>query len=259
MEVVPSMEGRQRHCTSCGAELDPDAEFCDECGAEVGEDTHVPSETAPTQPEVRPSAEPIASTKMMLALFDHSRHHYVIDHKWWESGSGPIYDEKGKIVGHLYRKIISKFRALEFREADGKIVSAVIRWKIGASRPSLDIKDEQENTIAHIRQKMSEDFEREVWLEDHDGNRILETKGDFLGFTFKVYDMEGQIVAECDKASMWLDLFVSSDAFDFSQKHAIVIYRDIDRRLVVGLAIAIDVALHEELSGSAATGATSEG
>jgi uncharacterized protein YxjI len=185
-----------------------------------------------------------------MPLFDPRRRYYVIDRRWWGWGSGDIYDEKGTKIGHMYRRLVSIRHTTEFREVDDRTVSATINRKIAAIRDTLDIKDSQENMLARVKQKILAVIRPVVWMEDPNGKKIFEAQGNFLGFSFKVYDMSGNMVAQIDKTDVWKDIFVGGSAFDFSQKYAIVIYNDkIDRRLIVPLAIAIDEAIHEDRKG----------
>jgi uncharacterized protein YxjI len=174
----------------------------------------------------------------------------VIDRRWWGWGSGDIYDDKGTRIGHMYRRLVSLRHTTEFREADDHTVSATINKKIAAIRDTLDIKDGQERMLGRVKQKILAVIHPVVWMEDANGKKIYEAQGNFLGFSFKVYDMSGTMVAQIDKTDMWKDIFVGGSVFDFSQKYAIVVYSDnVDRRLIVPLAIAIDEAIHEDRKG----------
>jgi uncharacterized protein YxjI len=184
------------------------------------------------------------------SLFDPRRRYYVVDRRWWGWGSGDIYDEKGTKIGHMYRRLVSIRRTTEFREADDRTISATINHKIAAIRDTFDIKDGQENLLARVKQKILAVIHPVVWMEDANGNKIFEAQGNFLGFSFKVNDMSGNMIAQIDKMDMWKDIFVGGSVFDFSQHYAVVIYDDkVDRRLLVPLAIAIDEAIHEERKG----------
>ncbi|WXG46623.1 MAG: LURP-one-related family protein [Candidatus Atabeyarchaeum deiterrae] len=253
------MESGARFCTRCGARLKPDARFCFECGAPVFRDrsesrpvepyetTEEPFQTPETPvPEYEPQPSPVKATEPVAPLFDVSRRYYVIDRRWWGWGSGAIYDEKGIAVGHMHRRAISARKAIEFREADDQTVSAIIHKKLVAIRDTFDIEDAHENALGRVKQKILAVLRPLVWMEDPRGKKILEAQGDFMGFTFKVYDMEKNLVAEIDKTDMWKDIFVGGSVFDFSQKYGVVINTNIDRRLIVPLAIAIDDAIHED-------------
>jgi uncharacterized protein YxjI len=79
------------------------------------------------------------------------------------------------------------------------------------------------------------------------GNKILEAQGNFLGFSFLVQDMKGNVIAEIDKLDKWKDIFLGGGIFDFENMYAIVIHDPtIDRRLILPLAIAIDEVVHED-------------
>nr|MDO8100605.1 LURP-one-related family protein [Candidatus Njordarchaeota archaeon] len=269
------MADEHNYCQYCGARLRPGASFCNQCGAYVRE--HVPAPGPPPSQLVRPDQRaygpppgpvppspappgpivsapvvvgPTAAPLVGMPLFDSRRRYYVIDRRWWGWGSGDIYDEKGTKIGHMYRRLVSIRRTTEFREADDRTISATINRKIAAIRDTLDIKDGQENMLARVKQKILAVIHPVVWMEDANGKKIFEAQGNFLGFSFKVYDMSGNVVAQIDKTDMWKDIFVGGSAFDFSQKYAVVIYSDtVDRRLIIPLAIAIDEAIHEDRKG----------
>ena len=135
----------------------------------------------------------------------------------------------------------------EFREADDRTVSATINRKLVAVRDTIDIKDGNERDVGRVKQKILTVLRPMVWVEDPNGSRILEAKGNFLGFSFKVHDMQGKVVAEIDKLDMWKDIFVGGSMFDFQNTYAVVINDpSVDRRLIVPLAIAIDEEIHED-------------
>jgi uncharacterized protein YxjI len=182
-----------------------------------------------------------------ISVFGGSRQYYVIKRRWWGWGSGSIQDEQGAIIGHLYRRVLTIRDTTEFREADDRTISATINRKLVAVRDTMDIKDGSERDVARVKQKILTVFRPTVWAEDPNGNKLFEAKGNFLGFSFKVYDMQGEVVAEIDKLDMWKDIFLGGSIFDFKNTYAIVI-RDpaVDRRVIVPLAIAIDEVVHED-------------
>jgi uncharacterized protein YxjI len=236
-------------CPYCGAQVPPEALFCPNCGASLFKGEAAPTKGAPVAPAAPGQAAPAQAPAAFQAssLFDSSRQYYVIKRQWWGWGSGPIQDERGAIVGHLYRRVLTIRDTTEFREADDRTISATINRKLVAVRDTMDIKDGNEQDLARVKQKILAVFRPVVWVEDPNGKKLFEAKGNFLGFSFKVYDMQGKVVAEIDKLDMWKDIFLGGGLFDFKNTYAVVIHDPaVDRRLVVPLAIAIDEVVHED-------------
>jgi uncharacterized protein YxjI/ribosomal protein L40E len=180
-------------------------------------------------------------------LFDENRLYYVFDRSWWGFGEGSFYDEKGNIIGHMYRRILTVRRSIEFRETDNTTVSAVLHRKL-AALDTMEIEDGRQLHLAMVKMKTQKPENLAFWLEDLKGNLILYAEGDFEGFSFFLYDASKNVVAEIDKAEKWKDIFVSGDGFSFKDKHAIVIQQGVrcERRFILPLVIAVEEALHEE-------------
>jgi uncharacterized protein YxjI len=236
-------------CSYCGAEVSAKALFCQKCGSSLSDPRTTATEgvlVASATPGQQPYIQGLAPSQG-LSLFDSSHQYYVIKRKWWGWGSGPIQDEYGDVIGYLSRRVVTIRAMTEFREADDRTVSATINRKLVAIRDTIDIKDGGENDIARVKQKILAVLRPTVWAEDLSGNKLFEAKGNFLGFSFKVYDMQGQVVAEIDKLDMWKDIFLGGSIFDFKNTYAIVIKDPaVDRRIIVPLAIAIDEEVHED-------------
>jgi uncharacterized protein YxjI len=181
-----------------------------------------------------------------MPLFDPRRCYYTVKREWWTWGSGQIYDERGTVIGHMDRRIFSMREAVEFREADNRTRTAEINRKLIAIRDTFEIKDGQDQLIARVKHKIFAPIHPVMWCEDPAERKILEAQGNFLGFSFNVRDMSGNSVADVDKTDKWKDIFVGGSILDFSQHYAVVINGDVDRRIVVPLAVAIDEAIHEE-------------
>jgi uncharacterized protein YxjI len=228
-----------KFCQFCGARLKPGSNFCSACGTPVREIEAKPVYGAP--PQVAPIFTPSA-----MPLFDPRRRYYTVKRQWWTWGSGEIYDERGIVIGHMARRVLSIRETIEFREVDNRTVSAVINRKLLAIRDTFEIKDSHEQLLARVKQKIFAPIHPVMWAEDAAERKILEAKGNFLGFSFKVRDMSGIPVTDIDKTDMWKDIFVGGSLLDYNQHYSIVINSDIDRRLIVPLAVAIDEAVHEE-------------
>jgi uncharacterized protein YxjI len=210
------------------------------------EELRVTEPEAP-EPAPLPVQAPTETVPVSAPLFDPRRQYYVLDRDWWGFGAGSIFDEKGNTIGHLYRRVISVRRSIEFREADEVTVSAVIRKKL-ASRDTMDIEIDHDLTFARVKLKILQVANPAIWVEDPKGHEILSGEGDFENYSFTVYDRSRNIVAEIDKAEKWKEIFASGSGFDIKNKYAIVIHPDskFDRRFIVPIAIAVEEALHEE-------------
>ena len=228
-----------KYCPHCGEPSTfAGARFCGKCGAALPE-----QEQSQFQQTGIPYGKPYPS----MSLFDINRQYYVVRRQWWGWGSGTIHDEQGQIIGHMHRRLFTIRQKTEFREADDVTLSATINRKIVAIRDTIDIKDGQEQILGRVRQKILTLFRPKVWMEDTLGNKILEAQGNFLGFSFLVQDMKGNVIAEIDKLDKWKDIFLGGGIFDFENMYAIVIHDPhIDRRLILPLAIAIDEVVHED-------------
>ena len=85
-----------------------------------------------------------------------------------------------------------------------------------------------------------------LWLEDSEGRKLLEAKGNFLGKNFEVKDMDGKLKAKIGKSDFFKDL-VLGGLFDFSDTYAIkILDPSYDKRLLLGFVIAIDNSVHDK-------------
>jgi uncharacterized protein YxjI len=224
-----------KYCGACGNPVSAEARFCGKCGASLPDivESHISEKT-----------------QGLMPLFDGRRNYYLIKRKWWGWGAGTIHDERGAVIGHLYRRVLTIRDTTEFREIDNITLSVIIHRKILAIRDTMEIKDGQDRLLARVRQKILTLFRPVVWLENPHGKKILEAKGNFLGFNFYVYDMKGNRVAEIDKAYKWRDIFAGGSIFDFENLYGLIIHDPkIDRRLILPLVIAIDEVVHEDRKG----------
>jgi len=216
-------------CSKCGAEAnEAGSRFCTECGA-------------PLTAEAREASE---AGKAYDGLLDPSRTFYLLHEKMWDMGWGDIYDEKGAIVGRMNRIILSLRRDIELQNTDGTVCGKV-RRKIIAMRPIFDIFDGEGNFVARTKQKFFSVFRPAIWLEDPKGNKLLKAQGNFMRWNFRIQDPKKKLVAEIEKADKWRDIFLGG-IFDFTDKFAVRIYGDIDRLMVLGFALGIDDAYHDQ-------------
>ncbi len=195
------------------------------------------SDASTSQMETNESAE----TELSSQRVDY----FVLKEKWWDWGSGDIYDGKGIPVGKMHRKVVSLRALTEVTETDGTLVFTVNR-KIVSIRASYIIKDAQENTLGRTNRKILTLFRPKLWLEDEDGKKLLEAQGNFLGRDFKIKDSKGNLKAKIGKSDFFKDL-VLGGVFDFSDTYAVqILDPEFDKRLLLGFVIAIDNSIHDE-------------
>ena len=144
----------------------------------------------------------------------------------------------------MKRIILSIRRRVELREIDGTVI-ATIHSKIISARGAQDLKDPQGNLIARIKKKIFSIFRPKFFLEDAQGTRWYEAQGKFMGWSYKVTDMSGNLVAEIEKADKWRDIFLGG-LFDFKDTYALRIMDNVtDRRILLGFVLSIDNVLHD--------------
>ncbi len=144
----------------------------------------------------------------------------------------------------MRRVILSIRRRVELLELDGTI-SATIHSKIISARGAQDLKDPQGNMIARIKKKITSIFRPKFFLEGPNGQRFFEAQGKFMGWSYKVTDMSGNIIAEIEKADRWRDVFLGG-LLDFQDTYALrILDNQTDRRILVGFILSIDNVLHD--------------
>jgi len=217
---------------------DKSQKFCEECGSELikrldGNE----AKTVTTTPE----PEQLKGS----GLFDINRSFYLIKEKVWDMGFGDIMDEKGKLIGKMNRIIFSIRRRVELQEVDGTVV-ATIQSKILSARGAQDLKDPAGNMIARIKRKIMTFFKHKFYLESPDGTRWYEAIGNFMGWSFKVYEVAtNKLIAEIEKADRWRDVFLGG-MFDFADTYALkILDNETDRKILVGFVLSIDNVLHD--------------
>ncbi|MFX1520285.1 MAG: LURP-one-related family protein [Promethearchaeota archaeon] len=240
-------------CGNCGAPVDPGKmRFCPRCGTPVEAEFAIPpppvppaSPTTTNPPSPTTKLPPPPPTTMQGGLFDPRRNGYVIHEKTWDWGGGDILDERGNKIGYMDRKILSLRAEIKLTEVNG-IVAAKIHRKIVAVRPTYEIKDASDQTIGKIEKKLLS-LRPKLYVLDAGGDKLLEIKGNFIAWDFTIKNIRnGNEVGTVQKLDRWKDVFFGGGIFDRSDKYALKIYGNIDRRLVVGAVIAIDNMFHDE-------------
>jgi uncharacterized protein YxjI len=166
-----------------------------------------------------------------MGLLSPELNYYVLKEKWWDWGSGDIFNQHGTSVGKMHRRVIS------LRALTEVLVSM---------RPSYMIKDVEGRLLGRTNRKILTLFRPKLWLEDSEGRKLLEAKGNFLGKSFEVKDMDGKLKAKIGKSDFFKDL-VLGGVFDFSDTYAIkILDSNYDKRLLLGFVIAIDNSVHDK-------------
>ena len=241
-------------CGFCGASVDPGKmRFCPRCGTPVEAEFITPPSVPPTSPTT--TGHPSPTTTMppppppmrQGGLFDPRRNGYVIHEKTWDWGGGDILDENGNKIGYMDRKILSLRAEIKLTEINGTMAAKIHR-KIVAIRPTYEIKDANDQLIGKIEKKLLS-IRPKLFVLDSGGNKLLEIKGNFIGWDFTIKDAQsGREVGTVHKMDRWKDVFFGGGLFDRSDKFALKIHGDgdIDRRLVVAAVVAIDNMYHDE-------------
>ena len=239
------------YCKDCGAEIkDPEHQsFCEKCVSQ-SPTTHGKRYVASTPPTTQQTPPPPLTTLGFQpydrpnGLFDINRNYYILKEKYWDWGSGDILDENNQVIGKMRRVILSIRRRVELLELDGTI-AATIHAKIVSARGAQDLKDPYGNMIARIKKKITSIFRPKFFLEDVNGRRFFEAQGKFMGWSYKVTDMSGKLIAEIEKADRWRDLFLGG-LLDFKDTYALrILDNETDRRILLGFVLSIDNVLHD--------------
>ncbi len=233
------------YCSNCGTEIrDLTQNFCEKCGSSIPASVKQ-GKTSSSSAEIPYTPE---SGKEIYdrpgGLFDLNRNYFILKEKYWDFGSGDILDENNQIIGKMRRIILSIRRRVELLEIDGTL-SATIHSKIVSARGAQDLKDPQGNMIARIKKKILSVFRPKFFLEDPQGNRWYEAQGKFLGWSYKVTDMSGKLIAEIEKADKWRDVFLGG-LLDFKDTYVLrILDNETDRRILLGFVLSIDNVLHD--------------
>ncbi len=235
------------YCSQCGDSSPLGQKFCEKCGSRLP--TSDPTEDS--QPSHSPQNN-VGQTNLMnpqsRGLFDPSHMSYVLKEKYWDFGSGPIYDVAGRQIGSMKRKLLSIRSRIEIYEANGQPACAINR-KLIAIKPTYTLHDEHDNIIGKFEKTLLSLIHPKFYLKDPSGNIIMTAQGTFMGFDFNIRrgasTDDRDLIAEIHKADQWRDLFFSG-GWDFADTYGVKIHdASADRRLLLGFVIAIDNVLHD--------------
>lgn len=180
-----------------------------------------------------------------IELLSSRVNYYVLKEKWWDWGSGDIYNQKGTPIGKMHRKVISIRAFTEVTQTDGALAFTVNK-KLVSIRASYMIKDAKGSLLGRTNRKIFTFFRPKLWLEDEEGKKLLEAKGNFLGRDFKIKDSKGNMKAKVGKSDFFKDL-VFGGIFDYSDTYAVqILDPEYDKRLLLGFVIAIDNSVHDK-------------
>ncbi len=133
------------YCDQCGGPIGQDQKFCERCGNQL-----LTAHDSPLAPKTPHHSENILpSEKVPKGLLDPVQMNYVIEEKFWEWGSGSIYNESGQQIGKMNRKLLTIREKIELRELDERVVASIHR-KLVAIRPTYTLKDENEQFLGHF-------------------------------------------------------------------------------------------------------------
>ncbi|MFX1478109.1 MAG: hypothetical protein ACFFCI_08250 [Promethearchaeota archaeon] len=233
------------YCMNCGAEFQESSQkYCEKCGSSLPPSEEPSKTESISKEDTKRQVTGISSYDRPGGLFDINRNYYVLSEKYWDFGSGDILDDKNQVIGRMKRVIYSIRRRVELVEVDGTL-SATIEAKIISARGAQDLKDPQGNLIARIKKKFASVFRPKFFLEDPLGNRWYEAQGAFMGWSYRVTDMSGNLIAEIEKADKWRDVHLGG-LLDFKDVYALrILDNTTDRRILVGFVLSIDNVLHD--------------
>jgi uncharacterized protein YxjI len=182
---------------------------------------------------------------MDVGLLSPKLNYFVLKEKWWDWGSGDIFNQEGKAVGKMHRRMISMRAFTEVLNIDGS-QAFTINKKLVSMRPSYMIKDSEGHLLARTNRKILTFFRPKLWLEDSNGQKLLEAKGNFLGKSFEVKNINGELKAKIGKSDFFGDLILGG-LFDFSDTYAIkILDSTYDKRLLLGFVLAVDNSVHDK-------------
>ena len=164
---------------------------------------------------------------------------YIIDQKLLSiRGTYLIRDANGHEIGKAEGKLLSLGAKYQFRDASGRMLGR-LNQKIVKIRPTFQILDANENLVVTMKQKLLKFIGSEYWFEDSNGREVLRAKGKFHAHAYTLFDNQGRTVAEVNKK--WVSI---------RDSYGIEIFSSMDRLIVLGAVICIDIVEHSSRSQS---------
>lgn len=159
-----------------------------------------------------------------MGLFDYSD--YIIKQKLLTPRYTLIIKDKvGEELGKAVSKFLSFRGKIEFIDNQGNKLGSV-EGKI-AARATFKIVDQNQKHLATIKEKLLT-LHDDWWVENLDGGKILQVRGDILGLEYEIEEKSGLVVAEVSK-KFW----AIRDHFGVKIKH------DFDPFMILSIVAAI--------------------
>lgn len=162
---------------------------------------------------------------------------YIIDKKLFSlRGTYLIKDPNGNEIGRVEGKLFSWGVDYQFADASGQMLGR-LNQKVVRIRPTFQILDADENLMVTMKQKLFKLIGSEYWFEDSNGQEVLRAKGNFLAHKYTLFDNQSVPVAEVNKK--WVSL---------RDSYGVEIFSSMDRLIVLGAVICIDIIEHNSSS-----------
>jgi uncharacterized protein YxjI len=136
-------------------------------------------------------------------------------------------NDSNEEIGEIESKLISLKGEFSIRDTAGNVVGK-IKGKLSI-RPAFNIYDDKNSLIAIAKRKMVDDLESEYWVENDEGEKILEAKGDFSGQEYQIKNQGGELIAE-----------ISEKISNLKDTYTISIHDKINPLIILALTISID-------------------
>jgi len=161
-----------------------------------------------------------------LGLLDYKS--YIIERKMsLTADKFSILNDSREEIGKVEGKLISLTGEFNIMDATGNTVGR-IKGKLSI-RPTFNFYDHENNLIATAKRKMINTVGGEYWVENPQGEKILEAAGDFTGQEYKIRNEKGEIVAE-----------ISEKISQLKDAYLVKIHNEINPLIILALTISID-------------------
>ena len=164
---------------------------------------------------------------------------YIIDQKLLSiRGAYLIKDSQGNEIGKAEGKLFSWGAKYQLLDASGQLLGR-INQKVLRLRPTFQILDANEKVVVTMKRNLWKFIGSEYWFEDPAGQEVLRARGRFHAHAYTLFDTQGSPLAEVNKK--WVSI---------RDSYGVEIFSSIDRLIVLGAVICIDIVEHSASSGS---------
>ncbi|WXG40106.1 MAG: LURP-one-related family protein [Candidatus Freyarchaeum deiterrae] len=161
-----------------------------------------------------------------MGLLDYKS--YIIDRKMsLILDNFSIMNDSNEEIGAVESKLISLNGEFKILDKAGKVVGK-IKGKLSL-RPAFNIYDEKNSLIAIAKRKIVDSGGSEYWVENQEGQKILEATPDFSGQEYQIKNPEGELIAD-----------ISEKISNLNDAYIINIHNHIDPLIILALTISID-------------------